>query len=258
MRLIVLVKEVPDTFGDRHLNLKTGLTERASGDRVLDEITERALEVALSHADDHADCEVHVMSLGPVEATTSIRKALAMGAASATHIVDDALVGADLTLTAQALAAAIHQQGFDLVLAGNVSTDGMSGMVPAAIAEHLGVAHVTGLNSISIGNATVTGTRPVEGGLQHLEVDLPAVVSITEALPEPRFPNFKGIMAAKKKPLRTVTLGELEIDAEHPDTARSIMLSVAPRPPRTAGTKLVDDGTAAAKLADYLVEHRLV
>lgn len=258
MKLIVLVKEVPDTFGDRKLDLETGLADRAASDPVLDEITERALEAALSYAEAHEGTEVTVLSLAPSGAVASIRKALAMGAANAIHVADEALLGADVMLTAEALAAAITRAGFDLVLAGNSSTDGSSGMLPAALAERLGVAHASRLSGLEIGETTVSGPRVVDGGTQQITAALPAVVSITEALPDPRFPNFKGIMAAKKKPFETLTLADLGVDAERQDVARSIMLSVAEKPPRAAGIKITDEGDAGEQLAAFLADNRLV
>ena len=258
MKLIVLVKEVPDTYGDRKLDLETGLADRAASESVLDEISERALEAALAYADANEGTEVTVLSLAPAGSVATIRKALAMGAGSAIHVADEALLGADITLTAEVLAAAIQRAGFDLVIAGNASTDGTSGMVPAAIAERLGIPHASRLSSIEISDAAVSGTRPVDGGTQKITAQLPAIASITEALPEARFPNFKGIMAAKKKPLETLTLAELGIEADRPDVARTIMLTVAEKPPRAAGVKIVDEGDAGEKLAEFLIQNRLV
>ncbi|WP_445156052.1 electron transfer flavoprotein subunit beta/FixA family protein [Arthrobacter sp. Hor0625] len=257
MKIVVLVKEVPDTYGDRKLNLETGLADRDASEKVIDEIGERALELALSYADAHEGTDVAVLSLAPEGATATIRKALAMGAGSATHICDEALRGADLGLTAETLAAAIRRGGFDLVITGNLSTDGSGGMIPAMLAELLEVPHATGLTAVEISDGAVSGTRPVDAGVQQVSAPLPAVISITEALPGPRFPNFKGIMAAKKKPLEVLTLADLGVAAEDPDAARSIMLSVAEKPPRAAGVKLVDDGDAGEKLAAFLIENRL-
>ena len=257
MKIVVLVKEVPDTYGDRKLNLETGLADRAASEAVLDEIGERALEAALSYADGAEGTEVTVVSIAPESAAATIRKALAVGAASAVHVVDEGLLGADLGLTAEVLAAAIRRGGFDLVLTGNTSTDGGGGMMPAMIAEHLGVAHLTGLSAIEISADAVAGSRPVDGGIQRVSAQLPAVASITEALPEARFPNFKGIMAAKKKPFETVSLAELGIDPDAAGVARSIMLSVAEKPPRAAGVKIVDEGDAGERLAAFLIENRL-
>jgi len=257
VKIVVLIKEVPDTYGDRKLDLETGLADRAASESVLDEIGERALEVALSYADGHEDAEVSVLSMSPEGATASIRKALAMGAASATHVADPALTGADLRLTAEILAAALRRMGFDLVVTGNTSTDGSGGMIPAMLAELLGVPHLTALTAVEISASEVSGSRTVDEGVQSVVAELPAVVSVTEALPDARFPNFKGIMAAKKKPMDVLTAPELGIDPEDLSTARSIMLSVAEKPPRTAGVKITDEGDAGVKLAEYLLENRL-
>ncbi|WP_427018985.1 electron transfer flavoprotein subunit beta/FixA family protein [Pseudarthrobacter sp. P1] len=257
MKIVVLVEEVPDTYGDRILNLETGLADREASETVIDEIGERALERALTYADANEGTEVAVLSLAPDGATATIRKGLAMGAGSATHVCDEALRGADLGLTAEALAAAIRRVGFDLVITGNVSTDGSGGMIPAMLAELLDVPHATGLSSVEIGDGVVSGTRPIESGVQKVSANLPAVISITEALPGARFPSFKGIMAAKKKPLEVLTLADLGITADNPEAARSIMLTVAQKPPRAAGVKIIDAGDAGEKLADFLVENRL-
>ncbi|HWV48506.1 MAG TPA: electron transfer flavoprotein subunit beta, partial [Microbacterium sp.] len=137
MKIFVLVKEVPDTYGDRKLNLETGLADRAAGDVVLDEITERALEVALGYADKNEGTDVVALSMAPESSTASVRRALAIGAGSAVHIADEQLVGADLGLTAEVLAAAIRRGEPDLVITGNLSTDGSAGVIPAMLAEHL-------------------------------------------------------------------------------------------------------------------------
>ena len=257
MKVVVLVKEVPDTYGERSLNLETGLAVR-TGENVVDEIGERALEVALTFADSREGVEVSLLSMGPEGATASIRKGLAMGAASATHVVDDGLVGADLTLTAEVLAAALTKTGFDLVIAGNQSTDGVGGAVPAMLAELLRVPNVTNLSAVEFGEGEVSGVRAVDNATQRVTATLPAVISVTEALPDARFPNFKGIMAAKKKPVETFSLADLGIDPEDMSASRAIMLTVAERPPRAAGVKIADEGDAGAKLAAYLVENRLV
>ncbi|WP_210603995.1 electron transfer flavoprotein subunit beta/FixA family protein [Brevibacterium oceani] len=257
MKIAVLVKEVPDTYGDRKLNLETGLADRGASEAVLDEIGERALEVALSSKDSDGDTEVTVVSMAPDTATATIRKGLAMGADNAVHVADEGLAGADLGLTAEVLAAAIRRGEFDLVITGNVSTDGNGGMMPAMLAEHLDYPHVTGLTAVEISDGKVSGTRAIEGGQQQVSAELPAVISITEALPEARFPNFKGIMAAKKKPFEVIGLSDLEIDAEDQSTARSIMVTVAEKPPREAGEKVADEGNGGADLADYLTKNRL-
>lgn len=257
MKIVVLVKEVPDTWGDRKLNLETGLADRGASEAVLDEIGERSLEVALSYADANAGTEVVVVSMAPESAVTTVRKGLAMGAGSALHVVDPALAGADLGLTAEVLAAAVKRVGFDLVITGNLSTDGTAGVLPAMIAELLGVPQATALSSVTISADSVSGTRASDAGTAHVTAALPAVISITEALPDARFPNFKGIMAAKKKPFETVSLADLGIDAEDPAAARSIMTAVGEKPPRSAGTKIIDEGDAGTQLAEFLIANRL-
>ena len=197
MRIVVLVKEVPDTYGDRKLDLETGLADRAASETVLDEIGERALEVALSYADAHHGTEIVVLSMSAESAAATVRKGLAMGAASAVQVVDERLSGADLGLTAEVLAAAARRTGFDLIVAGNQSTDGTGGVVPAMVAELLGVPHATNLNSVELTDTEVSGERATDGGAMRVSAALPAVISITERLPDARFPNFKGIMAAK-------------------------------------------------------------
>lgn len=260
MKIVVLVKEVPDTFGDRALSLETGLVERAAvhAANVNDEIDERALEVALSYAETHPGTEVAVLSMAPEPATANIRKALAMGADTAEHITGAGLVGADLGLTAEVLAAALRRSGFDLVIAGNSSTDGGAGMLPAMLAELLGVPNVTSLSAVALAETSVTGSRASDDSTMRVSAELPAVISVTEQLPDPRFPTFKGMMAAKKKPLTVTPVEELGVDTEDLATPRAIMLTVAARPPRQAGTTIVDEGDAGSKLAEYLVENHLV
>ncbi len=258
MKIVVLVKEVPDTYGDRKLSLETGLADRGASEKVLDEIGERSLEVALSYADKNPDTEIVVVSAGPESAATTIRKGLAMGATSALQIADEGLLGADLGLTAETLATAVQRTGFDLVIAGNQSTDGSGGMIATMVAELLDVPQLTSLSSVQIAADSVSGTRNSDGAAMQVTAPLPAVISITEQLPDARFPNFKGIMAAKKKPFETVALADLGIDPEDHSASRSIVIGITEKPPRAAGVKIVDEGDAGEKLAEFLVQNRLV
>ncbi|MDO9591087.1 MAG: electron transfer flavoprotein subunit beta/FixA family protein [Microcella sp.] len=251
MRIVVLVKEVPDTWGSRELDLETGLLKRAAGEPVLDEVCERALEVALSYAD-VADCEVVALSLAPGSAEATVRKALALGAHEAVMVVDEALIGADLGLTAIALAEALKRSGFDLVVAGNRSTDGGGGVLPSMIAELLDVPHLTQLGALEISDGSVSGDRFSDDAIISVSAELPAVVSITDQLPEARFPDFKSTMAAKKKPLSKYSLADLDIALDHHVVPRAIMLDVSSRPPRDAGVTIVDEGDAGARLAQFL------
>lgn len=258
MKIIVLVKEVPDTYSERKLDLTSGLADRAASDAVMDEVSDRALEVALAYADRNAGTEVVALTMGPQSASTSLRKALAMGATSAVHVTHESLIGADMTLTAQVLSAATARIGFDLVIAGNVSTDGAGGALSAMIAETLKVAHAGNLESVEILRDRLSASRAADGGRMTIEAALPAVISVTEKLPEGRFPNFKGIMAAKKKPYETLSPSDLGVDPTDESVARSIVLSVAERPARALGTMVVDEGDAGERLAEYLVQNRLV
>jgi electron transfer flavoprotein beta subunit len=257
MKIAVLLKEVPDTYGERILNLETGLADRAASEAVLDEIGERALEAALTYSDNNPGTEITVLTMGPESAQATLRKGLSMGATNAIHILDENLAGADLSLTAQVLANAVRQGEYDVVLTGNLSTDGNGGVLPALIAEHLGLAHLTGLKDLTLDTTSASGTRTVDAGDMSLKASLPAVVSITEALPAGRFPSFKGLMAGKKKPLEVVTAADLGINVADESVGRSIVISIAQRPARAAGTKIVDEGTAAEQLVEFLVANRL-
>ena len=255
MRIAVLIKQVPDTWGDRTLDLATGRVDRIDGDQVIDEIDERALEVALAYRDLHRDTEVIAITMGPAAARDAVRKALAIGADSAVHVVDDALIGADALATSAALAAVLASDSYELVIAGNVSTDGRGGVVPAMVAERLGIAQLSSLDSVEIGADMVSGDRTIDTGRQRLHASLPAMITVTERMIEARFPSFKNIMSAKKKPVSTLSLSDLGIA---PSGAASVVLSTTERPPRVAGRVVVDDGNAGSELAEFLSAERLI
>lgn len=263
MRILVLVKEVPDTWGERHLDLETGLLDR-SGSRVLDEINERALELAVSWAERAAGgedgIEVVAVTAGPATATETLRKALALGADRAVHVLDDGMRGADILLTARVLAAAARRVGFDLVITGEKSTDGDCGVLPAALAELLDVPALTALAAVERDGASLRGTRVLDDGVLTIGAELPALLSVTEAFDDARLPSFKGIVAARRKPLEQLTLADLEIDADAAALGepRSILLAVERRPPRSAGVRVSGDGTAVTQLVDFLTAKRLV
>lgn len=256
MRIVVLLKQVPDTWGERRLDLSTGRLDRGASESVIDESGERALELALAYRDAKNDADITVMTMGPAEAEDVLRKGLAMGADRAVHIVDDALQGSDLVWTSLVLATAIEQAGFDLVIAGNESTDGRGGVVPAMLAERLGVAGLGHLNSAELSDLEVRGERAAEYGSVDVHAAMPAVISVTERAPEPRFPNFKGIMQAKKKPLERRSLVDLGLTDEA--RAASVVVKTAERPARDSGRKIVDDGTAGQQIAAFLVESKLL
>lgn len=256
MKIVVLVKQVPDTWGERRLNLDTGWLDRGGSEAVIDEIDERALEAALAYQDS-SDAEVVALTMGPDSAKDMLRKCLAMGADSAVHILDGRLAGADLAWTARVIAAALTKLGYDLVIAGNESTDGRGGVLPALVSEHLGVPLAGYLDSVDITADSVAGERSTELGTMSVRAPLPAVASVTERSAEARFPNFKGILRAKKKPVTVWSLDDLGPNAAAPP-ARSIVLATTERPARSAGTRIIDDGTAGVELADFLAARHLI
>ncbi|QQQ75329.1 electron transfer flavoprotein subunit beta/FixA family protein [Saccharothrix sp. 6-C] len=260
MNIVVLVKQVPDTWSERKLADADHTLDRESADAVLDEINERAVEEALLLQEAHGG-EVTVVAMGPDRATDAIRKALSMGADKAVHVSDEALHGSDALTTAKVLAKAIGTiEGFDLVIAGNEATDGRAGAVPAMLAELLGVPQVTQVRKLTVEGGTVKAERETDEGVAHLEASLPAVVSVNEKINEPRYPSFKGIMAAKKKPVSKLTVADLGLDAGEVGlgAAWSQVLESAPKPPRGAGQRVEDSGDGGSKIAAYLVDQKLI
>jgi len=258
--IVVLVKQVPDTYSERRLSDSDHTLDRDSADAVLDEINERAVEEALLIKEAQGG-EVTVLSVGPDRATEAIRKALSMGADKAVHVSDPALHGSCVIQTSKVIAAAVGKvDGVDLVIAGNEATDGRSGAVPAILAELLGYPQLTHARKVVIEGTTIKVTRETDEGLTHLEATLPAVVSVGEKINEPRYPSFKGIMAAKKKPVETLTVADLGIDAGEVGlaSATSTVVEAAPKPPRAAGQKVEDEGDGGAKIAEYLVGQKLI
>lgn len=257
MKIVVLAKEVPDTAAPRHLNGETGLLERGQSDPVPDEINERTLEHALKQRDAGVEVDITVLTVGPESAEASVRKLLAMGADQATIVADPAIGGSDMIRTARILAAAIQRIEPDLVLAGTWSTDGGGGAVPSMVAELLGWPDLPSVDSVSFTDGSVSGTLTATGETVSLLAPLPAVVSVTEPSAEPRFPNFKGIMKAKKKAVTMLSLADLGTSATEASAA-SVMVSAAPRPPRAAGSVINDDGSAGEQIAEFLASHRLI
>lgn len=257
MRIVVLIKQVPDTWGDRKIDVETGRIDRDSTDAVIDEISEKVIEVGLQLKEQHGG-EVVALTVGPAGATDVLRKALAMGADEAVHITDDALIGADTVATTRVLAAAIQQVGFDLVIAGNESTDGRGGVIPAMLSEVLAVPHATYLDAVRVSGSTLTGERAIDTGTMTVTAELPAIISMTERSAEARYPNFRGIMAAKKKPLTVQTLSSLALAEHSAQLSHSSVHRVDVRPARQAGTKIFDDGTAAKQVVDFLVSNRVI
>jgi electron transfer flavoprotein beta subunit len=198
--------------------------------------------------------------MGPAKAAESIRKALSMGADKAVHISDGALAGSDALVTSLVLAEALRQTGFDLVILGSESTDARTGVVPAMLAERLGVPQLTLASKVDISGSQVTIRRVTDDGYQVVTGSLPAVVSVVEKINEPRYPSFKGIMAAKKKPVQALALADLGIDPGAAGLAGSwtAVTDFAARPPRAAGQVARDEGDGGTTVAAFLAERKFI
>lgn len=257
MRIAVLLKEVPDTYSDREMNLETGLTDR-SGDVVADEVSERAVEAALRIAEAGENVEVEILSVGPESSADSVRRGIAMGASEAYIVSDDALTGADATLTGEVLAKLVEKQGYDLVIAGAESSDGGTGVIAPFMAELLDWPVLTNVTELTLEGETVRATQASDAATAQLEAQLPAVVSVADEFADPRYPNFKGLMAAKKKELHTVTLAELGVDPADFTHPRAIMVGIERRPERQRGEIIDANSTAAARLVDFLESKNLI
>ncbi len=259
MNIAVLIKQVPDTWSERTLTEPEWTLDREAADAVIDEIDTRGVEAALQLTEKHGG-EVTVVTMGPDRATDALRKALAMGVDKAVHISDDGLAGSDALQTSAALAAALRTLSADLIIAGNESTDGRTGSVPSMLAERLGLPQITSVRTLEIDGTTLRAERVRDGGYSEVTATLPAVVSVTEKINEPRYPGFKGIMAAKKKPMTTLTVDDLGLDPSTTGLANASTQVVdgAPRPPRESGEKITDDGDGGARVAEYLVAARLI
>lgn len=259
MDITVLVKQVPDTWSERKLVPDTWVIDREASDAVIDEIDSRGVETALQLVEEHGG-EVTVLTMGPERAVETLRKALAMGADKAVHVVDDGLAGADALQTSAVLAKAIETIGADLVITGNESTDGRTGAMAAMLAERLHRPQLTSVRKLTVDGGTLTAERVHDTGWSEITAGLPAVVSVTEKINDPRYPNFKGIMAAKKKPVRTLTVADLGLDPAAMGGAAAATRPVdgAAKPPRAGGEKVTDDGSAGTKVAEFLAAGRLI
>ena len=259
MNIVVLVKQVPDTESVRKLVPGAGTLDRAAADGVINELDEYAIEEGLRIAEAHGG-EVTILTVGPARAAESIRKALSMGAGKAVHVLDDGIAGSDALATSAVLAAALQQAGFDLVIAGAESTDARTGVMAAMLAERLGVPQLSLASKVDIDGSSVTVRRVSDEGIEVVSGSLPAVISVMEKINEPRYPSFKGIMAAKKKPVQTLTLADLSVDPGMVGLAGSVT-SVADfeaAPPRGAGVIVKDEGEGGTAVAAFLAERKFI
>jgi electron transfer flavoprotein beta subunit len=259
MKIVVLVKQVPDSGAERNLRSDDNTVDRASPNNVINEMDEYAIEEALRLQEAHGG-EVVILTVGPDRAKESIRKALSMGPDSAVHVVDDALHGSCAVATSKVLAAAIAGQNADLVLCGAESTDGGVQVMPHMVAERLGIAALTGARKLTVEGASLTIERQTDDGFEVVTASTPALVSVWDTINDPRYPSFKGIMAAKKKPVRKLSLADLGIAAGEVgfDGATSTVVEHAKRPPRQAGNKIDAGDAGGVKLVEYLASEKFV
>ena len=259
MKIVVLVKQVPDSGSDRNLRSDDHTVDRASANNVINEMDEYAIEEAL-RLREAIGGEVTVLSMGPDQATESIRKALQMGPDKAVHVVDPALHGSDALATSKVLAAAVRTLEPDLILAGAEATDSGGGVLPHMLAERLGVAALTGARKLTVDGTALSIERQTEEGYEVVSAALPAIVSVWDTINEPRYPSFKGIMEAKKKPVQAVSLAELGISPDEVGLAgaSTVVVEAIKRPPRQGGTKVADSGDGGVKLVEYLASEKFV
>jgi electron transfer flavoprotein beta subunit len=260
MRIVVCVKQVPDTWSEKRLDPSDQTLDRAAAEGVIDELDTYAVEEALRIKEANDGSVVIVLTMGPAGAADTLRKALSMGGDEAVHVVDDALHGSDALSTSLVLAKAIERVGFDLVVLGSESTDARMGVLPAMLAERLGVPQATLASKVDIEGSTVRVQRQTSGGELVVSAELPAVVSVLEKINEPRYPSFKGIMAAKSKPTATWSLADLGIDAASVGlaAAATTVLDSTQRPPRGESTIVKDEGDGGTRIADFLVSRKLL
>ena len=265
MNVVVCVKHVPDATGDRRFE-DDNTVDRVGVDGLLSELDEYAVEQALQLKENAGgDSTVTVLTVGPENAADAIRKALQMGADSGVHVLDDAVAGSDASATSLVLSEAIKRigesSGFDLVVCGMASTDGGMGVVPAMLCERLGLPGATLGSEVTADGGSVQISRDGDTATMTVEAGLPAVLSVTDRSGEPRYPSFKGIMAAKKKSVDTWSLADLAVDGSRVGLAAAYtsVVSAQARPPRTAGQIVTeDDGVGAEALVDFLTANKFI
>ncbi len=259
MNIVVLVKQVPDTWAERKLDPNDKTLDRASVDVVMNEIDEYAVEEALRIKEAQGG-EVTILTMGPDRAIETIRKALSMGADKAVHLTDDALAGSDAVQTSYAIAQVLGTLTYDLVICGSEATDSRMAIMAALLAERTGHPQLSGARKVTAEGGTVRIERQTDNGYDVVEASTPAIVSVVEKINEPRYPSFKGIMAAKSKPLTTVTLADGGIDAGEVGlgNAPSQVVDFANKPPRQAGQVVKDEGDGGVKIAEFLASQKLV
>jgi len=260
MKIVVCAKFVPDATADRRFRSEDNTVDRAGVDGLLSELDEYAVETALT-VKEAGDAEVTVQTVGPEQAADAVKKGLQMGADAGVHVIDDAIHGSDAVATSLILSKALAKLEADLVVFGMGSTDGGMGVVPAMVSERLGLPAVTLGSEVTVDGQTVRIRRDGDTASDTVEGTLPLVLSVSDQANEPRYPSFKGIMAAKKKPVQTWSLADLEISADQVGgaSAWTEVVEVTARPPRSAGTIVTDeDGSGAAELVEFLSTNKFL
>ena len=258
MNIVVCVKQIPDPAAPQSLRPDTHTLDR-SGKLIMDDSDAYGVEMALQLAGGEGD-EVTLVSMAPNGETSGLRTALAMGAAKAILISDDALAGSDALGTAKVLAAAIRRVSPDLVIAATESTDGYTGTVPVQVAELLGLPSISFAKSVAIDGSTVRVERQTEAGYDDVESPLPAVVTVTAGVVEPRYPSFKGIMAAKSKPVDVLSVSDLGLEASQVGAAgaRQEITDVSAAESRGSGEIVVDEGDGAGRIVSFLEQLKVI
>jgi electron transfer flavoprotein beta subunit len=264
MNIVVCVKYVPDATGDRHFE-DDKTVDRVGVDGLLSELDEYAVEQALQikeKAENPDDVEVTALTVGPEQAVDAVRKALQMGADKGVHVLDDAIAGSDAIATSLVIAKAVEKLGStDLVVCGMSSTDGSMSVVPAMLAERLELPQVTLASVIETQGDQVRIKRDSDSATDVIGATMPLVLSVTDQSGEARYPSFKGIMAAKKKPMETLSLGDLGVESEQVglSVAWTEVQETTERPPRTQGEIVTDeDGSGAKALTDFLASKKFI
>jgi len=259
MNVVVCAKQIPDPAAPGSLDPSTHTLDR-SGKLILDDSDSYGVEMALQLAGNVEGSEVTLVSMAPNGETSGLRTALAMGAAKAILVSDDALAGTDALGTAKVLAAAIKRAQPDLIVAATESTDGYTGTLPVQVAELLGLPSVTFAKSVTTDGTTVKVERQTEAGYDEVECPLPAVVTVTAGVVEPRYPSFKGIMAAKSKPVENLTVADLGLDPADVGAAgaRQEIVDVSEAESRAAGEIVVDEGDGAERIVAFLEQVKVV
>jgi electron transfer flavoprotein beta subunit len=257
VKIAACIKQVPE--GTRRLDPQTKRLDR-SGEGALNAFDAHAVEEALRLKDNAGGGEVVLVSMGPASAMDALRKALAMGADRAVLVSDDALPGSDLVGTSAVLAAALERESPDLILFGQQASDGDGAVMWAAVAERLRRPVISQAAELTLADGTIRGKRQTEFGYDVIDAPLPAVVAVSDAINEPRYPSLKGIMGAKSKPQETLSVSDLGVDAQllGESGARTEVRAIGEPPPRGDTRKIEDDGKAAQQVVDFLAERRLV